>query len=139
MTFASLSANVTVMKAGNLSQLTDPLTGATYTATALTALYKDEAKEILEQDLITALSIDQENTTDLDDTVDLNEDELAKALAYLQLHLIFLDKDDGDGSQARFRAVHYDKRYREYKDRFPYINKRTQTESYTVHGAMTIG
>lgn len=119
--------------------MTDSSTGTTYTATALQALYKDEAKEILEQDLIIALSIDQENTTDLDETVNLNSEELSKALAYLQLHLIYLDKDAGYESQGRFRAIHYDKKYQECKNRFHTINKRTQKQSYETLGGVTIG
>jgi hypothetical protein len=139
-TFSSLEANLSIMKAGNSSYFeTNPDTGVEFTDAQIKAKYKTEAKAIMQRDLIRDLKIDQENTTDLDETVDLNETELSEALAYLQLHLIYLDLDEGEGSQARYRSELFYKRYTEYRMKFGSINTRHLAESYNYTGSLTIG
>lgn len=137
-TFADLEANVSIMKAGTTNWLLDTDNSA-YTDAELIALEKTYAKEILERDLIWACNIDQEDTDDIDDIADLNEDELEEALAYLQLHLIFLNRDNGEGSASRYRAELYGKRYEEYKKRFWKIMRRNEGDSYSTSGAIEIG
>jgi hypothetical protein len=137
-TFVNLAADPEVMRAGNTNFLTDE-SGRTMSNTTLISQFKAEAKIKLKRDLINALGIDQENTTDIDDVVALNEQELKEALAKLQLHYLFLNFDSGDASMARFRASLYLNDYNEYKSRFPKLMIRSLAESYTVSGGIKFG
>jgi hypothetical protein len=137
-TFSSLAADPEVMRAGNTNFLTDE-SGRTMSNTTLISQFKTEAKIKLKRDLINALLIDQENTTDIDDVVDLNEQELKEALAKLQLHYLFLNYDSGDASMARFRASLYLNDYNEYKARFNKLMVRSIDESYTTTAGMKFG
>lgn len=137
-TWSSLEADADVMKAGNTAFLTNDV-GQVMSDAILITKFKTEAKIKMKRDLIRALHIDQENTDDLDDTVDLNEQELKEALAKLQLHYLFLNYDAGEQSAGRFRASLYLTEYQEYKDRFADLNVRQYDSSYETVGGMKFG
>lgn len=136
-TFSALVADTNIMKAGNESVLLSA--GVLMTAAQLQTLYYFQAKAIMNRDIRRACHIDQENTTDIDDITDLNSQELSEALAYLQLHLFFLDYDQGDGSAGRYRADLNWKRYTEYKNKYNSIMMRNKGASYSRQENLTIG
>lgn len=79
----------------------------------IVALYKVTAKDMLARALYDAIP-----NADLDTLCVDHADDLKRALAFLQLHLLFMDNHNGAGSVNEMKAVHYLSQFRFEAGRF---------------------
>lgn len=91
--------------------------GTTADATVI-AQKKDLAKDVMRRDLADALGYDIDDDASMDVIAVDYATDLQRALAYLQLHLIFTDQDTGEGSVNRHKAEHYGSLYAKESQRF---------------------
>jgi|GEM_PF-3703984 len=115
MGWSTLTGNADYVRTGNA----DVLDTTNYPDATLEQLNLTDAKAELEIDLADALGLDQNETDDLDDVLDLtrNMKIVQKALAYLQLKYFYMENMTLDGINE-FRFNYYEKQYKEYKKRF---------------------
>jgi len=89
-------------------------------------LKQKSAKIELKSDLLTALSIPQSQSAQIDTIVDLNSDFLSVALTYKQLQLFYFEKNEvSDVSLSLYRLESYTKKYEQAKSAF------TQLKTYS--------
>lgn len=95
------------------------------------AMYQDAAKDRLRSDLAEAMQVAFSDDTAIDGLATTNTAEIKRALAYMQMHLYFIDQDAGEGSVNRYKAKHYGQMYAGEQQRFKTFNN-TQTRVATV-------
>lgn len=141
-TWTTLTADTDLMKAGNDTFLIKS-EGEPLSNTELLNLYKTGAKVIMKNDICQALHIDQEDTTTLDDVVDLDDHDqktLKIALTYLQLKLFYSATPYNiDGTIAHAKYKEYEKTYKEMKSKFQFLMVRKTDLQYNTTGSYTIG
>ncbi len=108
MTYADLEVDVNDIKVRESKLF------GTWSDTNAKAVMKSIAKEQMERDLYDALG----TSADLDTVADTYTTHVQRALAYLQLHLFFVDNHTGDGTVNAMKATHYGSLYAKERDRF---------------------
>ncbi len=89
----------------------------TWTDSAVKGVMKSVAKEQMKRDMCDELGLGLDDTA-IDTLADDYTTDLQRALAYLQLHLFFMDNHTGDGSVNAMKASHYASLYKQERQRF---------------------
>jgi len=121
MDWTTIAADADFMRAGNedLLSITD------YPPAELRALYQTPAKRKIKSDIIGALRLRENDSSDmslLDEVVDAYQYEIQEALAYYQLYLFYYGIQSGEGSQTNERMRMCLRNYEQKKNGF--INYR---------------
>jgi len=140
-TWTTLTADADLMRAGNESFLTQ--SSNEYSDSELLLLNKTGAKVIMKNDVCQATHIDQEDTTTIDDIVDLDDHDqktLKIALSYLQLKLFYSNMAFGnEGTVAYSKYKEYSKLYEQMKNTFQFLMVRKMDLQYNTTGNFTVG
>lgn len=89
----------------------------TYTDANAKLIQKVVAKEQMKRDICDELGYELDDTA-IDTLATDYEADLQRALAYLQLHLWFMDNHTGEGSVNDIKAQHYLSLYNKERQRF---------------------
>ena len=127
MTYSQIVSTAAMMRSGN----DDVLTPDKYTDTMLTALNYTAALAEMKLDLQSALSLDYDDTTTLDDVADMYSLRLGRALGYKQLAIYYQKNDTGVDTKNRVRWEMYRKLYEAEKQGFGSLKSTSNVSTIT--------
>lgn len=127
MTYSQIVATAAMMRSGN----DDVLTPEKYTDTILTALNYTAALAEMKLDLQSALSLDYDDTTTLDEVADMYSLRLGRALGYKQLAIYYQKNDTGADTKNRVRWEMYRKLYEAEKQGFGSLKSTSNVSTIT--------
>lgn len=125
MSWAALATTATHMKEREAEYFTGMADAA------IIALKQTIAKDQMKRDLCDELGMELTDTA-VDTIATDYESDLQRALALLQLHLIFTDQDAGEGSVNRFKSQYYRSAYDNEKRRFKTMGAAATSSSISV-------
>jgi hypothetical protein len=134
MTFLELTADLPTMKEGNAGEFID------LSDEEITELCQISAKVELKKDILLALNLDQNDSTILDDVVDLNSFTLSLALAYLQCRIYYQEHNEIlDASLSLYRLEQYTKMYNAMKGQFNILKRFSLEVQKSKMGSFVYG